>query len=376
MVSPSIIDENWQILLSLFPKDWKSKTTMSGAIERLRGFESAEALMRTLLLHIARGYSMRETVVRAKTSGIAEISDVALLKRLRNSEAWLRSLCLCLLRENGVTLPERKQGMNLRVVDATIVKELGKTGSQWRIHYSIQIPSLACDFFEVTPTKGVGSGETFKRLPVAPHDLIMGDRGYSSAFGIEYLAQAGAYVLVRINTGASPLFSERERKFPLLKTLNALPEAGIVREWKVMVRGEKDYIEGRLCVVRKSEHEIAMAHRKLNRRSSKNGISIKKQSFEFAKYVIVFTTLPEDGFTTSEVLEWYRIRWQIELVFKRLKTLAKLGHLPKHDPESSRAWLYGKLFVALLTQKLLRLGRDFSPWGYEFEKQSPAERLA
>ena len=41
-----------------------------------------------------------------------------------------------------------------------------------------------------------------------------------------------------------------------------------------------------------------------------------------------------------------------------------MGHLPKYDERSCRAWLYGKLFVALLTQKLIRLGRDISPWGY------------
>jgi len=69
-------------------------------------------------------------------------------------------------------------------------------------------------------------------------------------------------------------------------------------------------------------------------------------------------------FSDSEVLEWYRIRWQIELVFKRLKTLAKLGQLPKHNAASSRAWLYGKLLIALLGQKLIRLGRTISPWGY------------
>ena len=68
--------------------------------------------------------------------------------------------------------------------------------------------------------------------------------------------------------------------------------------------------------------------------------------------------------TASKILEWYRLRWQIELAFKRLKSLAQLGHLPKYDDESSRAWLYGKLFVALLTDKLARIGRDFSPWGY------------
>ena len=80
--------------------------------------------------------------------------------------------------------------------------------------------------------------------------------------------------------------------------------------------------------------------------------------------MIVFTTLPEKDFPATVVLEWYRLRWQIELVFKRLKSLAGLGHLPKYDDASSRSWLYGKLFVGLLTEKLIRQADEFSPWGY------------
>ena len=77
-----------------------------------------------------------------------------------------------------------------------------------------------------------------------------------------------------------------------------------------------------------------------------------------------------------EVLEYYRFRWQIELVFKRLKSLLAIGHLPKHDARSSRAWWHGKLLVALLTQKLVRLGSSFSPWGYELGSDGPGQSVA
>jgi hypothetical protein len=88
----------------------------------------------------------------------------------------------------------------------------------------------------------------------------------------------------------------------------------------------------------------------------------KPGTLEFAKYVILFTT--RSCGSTADVLRLYRMRWQIELVFKRLKSLGQLGHLPKHDDRSSRAWLYGKLLVTLLAQKLIRVGLDISPSGY------------
>ena len=106
------------------------------------------------------------------------------------------------------------------------------------------------------------------------------------------------------------------------------------------------------------------ARKRILRKAQQGGPKPRPETLEYAAYVMVFTTLPRKEFSADEVLEWYRVRWQIELVFKRMKSLAALGQLPKHDDRSSRAWLYGKLLVALLGQKLMRLGRDISPWGY------------
>ena len=141
--------ENWKILVSLLPAGWQQAALDLGAVKRLRGFASPEALLRTLLLHVGLGYSLRETVVRARLARWADISDVALLKRMRNSEQWLRFLSLSLLRESAALRLGKVLGP-VRVIDGTIVKEPGKTGSQWRILYSLQLPSLMCDFVEVT----------------------------------------------------------------------------------------------------------------------------------------------------------------------------------------------------------------------------------
>ena len=119
-----------------------------------------------------------------------------------------------------------------------------------------------------------------------------------------------------------------------------------------------------MCV-RKTAQAIAAEQRRITRREQKQGWRVKPETREFAAYVMVFTTLPESAMSAAEVLEHYRFRWQIELVFKRLKSILAVGHLPKSDEQSSRAWLYGKLLVALLTQKVARLGSTISPWGYD-----------
>src|SRR5712691_4880909 len=353
-----IAEENWKVLASLFPAGWQQMAWQSGAVERLRGFRSPEVLLRMLLLHVARGYSLRETVVRAKLANWTDISDVALLKRLRNSEEWLRLLCVELLRENVAHRLEEPISRTIRIVDGTIVREPGKTGSQWRILYSIRLPSLVCEFFEVTATIGEGSGESLNRLPVVPHELILADAGYCSVAGIEYVWQRGADVLVRVNPQSLVAYSASGRRISVLRRLRTLSKVGQFGEWWVVLHGHDSAIAGRLCAVRKSDRASQQAHRRLQRKASKKQMITRPGTLEFAKYVIVFTTCSSGS--TADVLRSYRMRWQIELVFKRLKSLAQLGHVPKHDDRSSRAWLYGKLLVTLL----IRIGRDISPSGF------------
>jgi hypothetical protein len=237
-----------------------------------------------------------------------------------------------------------------------------KTGSQWRILYSIRLPSLECDFFDVTATTGEGSGESLSRLPVSPDQLILADAGYCSVAGIEYVWQKGADVLVRVNPQSFVAYSTRGRRISLLSRLRDLSRAGQFGEWRVVLHGRGSEFAGRLCAVRKSDWAIQHARRRLQRRASKKQMITRPGTLEFAKYVIVFTT--RSSGSTADVLRAYRMRWQIELAFKRLKSLAQVGHVPKHDDHSARAWLYGKLLITLLAQKLIRICRNISPSGY------------
>lgn len=360
--------EDWPILESFFPDDWIELASSTNALKGLRKDKAAEDYLRTLLIHIGCGYSLRETVVRAKLSNLADISDVALVKRLRKAKDWLHSLCVALFEEQGVGI-DTSSDFQARLFDATNVKEPGKTGSLWRIHYSVQIPSLTCDFFKLTATKGKGTGESFFQYSIKKGDYIIADRGYSTASGIHHVVSKKAYVMVRVNTQNLPILNLKCQKFSLLKNVQAIKKAGTVRSWDVLIPGGSGKnVRGRICVIRKSNEAIKIAHAKLRRKAQKNGHALQPETLEYAKYVIVFTNYPDDSFSDNEILQWYRIRWQVELVFKRFKSIAQLGHLPKHSDDSSRAWLYGKLFVALLTNKLVEYAASVSPWGYILEE--------
>ncbi len=129
-------------------------------------------------------------------------------------------------------------------------------------------------------------------------------------------------------------------------------------------------------MIRKSQTAIALAHKKLRRCASKHGTQLQPETLIYAQYVMVLTTFPREEFSLEQILESYRFRWQIEFVFKRFKQIAQLGHLPKYDDDSARAWLYGKLFVALLTEKLIQHASSISPWGYKLALTAIRQPLA
>lgn len=370
------MEEDWSILLSFFPDNWAELATSTGALKGLRKNKDAENYLRTLLIHVGCGYSLRETVARAKVANLADISDVALAKRLRKAKDWLHSLCMALLEEQGIAL-EPINDFQVRLFDATSVKEPGKTGSLWRIHYSVQLPSLNCDFFKITPSKGTGTGESFFQYSIKKDDFIIADRGYSTAPGIHHVASKKAYVIVRVNTSSLPLLDLSGQALDLLSMVSGIQRPGAVNSQPVLVQTKGGATtQGRICAIRKTKEAIKLAHKKIRHNASRKGKSTNPETYEYAKYVIVFTNYPEQQFSDGEILNWYRSRWQVELVFKRFKSIAHLGHLPKHSDDSSKAWLYGKLFVALLTMKLVEYAGTFSPWGYSLAPFTTQERLA
>ena len=152
------------------------------------------------------------------------------------------------------------------------------------------------------------------------------------------------------------------QRFDLFGKLRSLQDAE-AGDWPVEVRTNSDVISGRICAIRKSEQAAKLAQYKAIKRATSKKQKIQDKTLESAGYIFIFTTLGSD-YSAHDVLELYRGRWQVELVFKRLKSLLALGHLKKYDPTTARAWIMGKLLVAFLIQAFTIAADSFSPWGY------------
>ncbi len=99
MQEPNAAEEDWKLLTTFFPARWEALAAETDALKGLRQDKSAEKFLRVLMLHVGCGFSLRETVTRAQQASLADLSDVALLKRLRKSKDWLHALCDALFAE-------------------------------------------------------------------------------------------------------------------------------------------------------------------------------------------------------------------------------------------------------------------------------------
>src|SRR5690606_15591952 len=142
------LDEDWSLVEALLPAGWMERARTLHAFRRARGIEDPRALLRVMLIHLAEGCGLRETAARASLAGLAEVSDVALLKRLRSCGPWFEWLARELRAAPELPpaqdAPQALAGRRLKVVDGTMVSEPGVTGSKWRLHYCIALPELRC----------------------------------------------------------------------------------------------------------------------------------------------------------------------------------------------------------------------------------------
>lgn len=364
------IGQDWDVVMRMLPAQWEAKAVELGAVQRqLRGFDSVASLLRVLLIHLADGCSLRETAVRASAGGLAAVSDVALLKRLRHCAAWFEWMTREMA--SGMALPLAAQtmlpGRRVRLIDGSAVCEPGATGSTWRLHYALNLHTLSCDEVHVS---AASIGESLTLFDIRPGDVIMADRGFAKRPSLRHAVQRRADVVLRTSLSTLPLHDRRGKPLDMLPKLRALA-IGQAADWPACVQDDIGAIAVRVCAYKKTAAQTLAAQQAIQLETRRRGRVVQAQTLETAGYVIVVTTLTEPD--AAAIMEFYRKRWQIELAFKRMKSLLQLGHLKKFDPDGARAWLQGKLLVACLIEKLILTAERFSPWGYVAHDSTGAE---
>lgn len=351
----------WLTLRRLLPPGWQRAAAIFKAFRRSRALRSSSALLRLLLFHAANNGGLRSTVEQAQQIGLARISDVALRKRLRNALGWLQWMGaqLCQQVREGEKAPKQ---LRLRAIDSTTVQGPRSEGTEWRLHYTLNLHTLQCDWHRLADAH---VSEALEWAPVCAGDVLVADRNFLRPRGVHAVRQADGHVVVRLKWTHPKLVDAQGRR------VRALTKARSKRvaqpgDWPVLLwdaaHPDKP-LPGRVITLKLPAPLAERARQQAERSSRKKGKRPDPRSLEAAQYVMLFTTLAP-SWSAARVLEIYRWRWQVEVAFKRLKQLLRLGHLPHDDPGAAQAWVQAKMLLALLLEKIERLGRSFSPWGY------------
>lgn len=358
------LEQDWPFLLTLLPSSLEATAKATGAFTRKRGVPSAEALLRLAFAYAYCGLSLRGVVTWARAAQVAHLSEVALLKRLRHAAPWFGHLLAQMLARRAALRPESLPGdLCLSLVDATSISRPGSQGTDFRLHLKLDLGRLVIE--QVTLT-GVDGGESLKQYDVAPGDLLVGDRGHAHRQGIAAVRAAGGHVIVRLTWHNMPLQDRDGRGFDLLAALRGLGPTQI-GEWEVQSAPANDgtpAVPGRLVAIRKSPQAAEATRRKLLSAARKKGKTPDARSLEAAGYLFLFTTVSPKRLAAEQVLEVYRFRWQIELAFKRMKSLLQLDELAAKEERFCQTFLCVKLLGAMLVEELSHRWVAFSPWGY------------
>jgi IS4 transposase len=328
-----------------------------GAFVRARGVKSAVDVLRLALLYGPGGHSLRSVAAMAAAVGLADVSDVAILDRLKRAADWLQGLCkerlAWVAKEIGVKTPERP----IRIVDGSRLE--GPGDRVWRLHLCYDAGLARIVDAVITTTK---DGERLDRLTVTPGEIRLGDRGFPQPDGIRNTLAAGADVLVRLTWNSLQMTTD-DKPIDWLKLFKMAGKRGWldmpVRVHKAHCRFEP--IDMRLVIIKKPAAAAAKARAKARHASRKNQRRTDPRTLAGADYVILLTSLKRDEFPTDLVGSLYRLRWQIELAIKRLKSILHIDRLPAKHPDLVRAWLYAHLLLALLLDDITAGLGAFSP---------------
>lgn len=365
METQRYVEDDWQYVVSLMPRDLESLCSSRLALNRKREIASAQDYLRLCLAYSICDMSLRQTAAWASATGVAHLSDVAVLKRLRAAPGWLGSVIAEWLYQRGLT--QETPGRKVRILDATTVSKPGSQGTDWRLHLRMDLTERRIEQVEVTNER---EGERLDRHTITPNEVILGDRGYATNRGIAHVLQAGGHVVIRSRWSGLALKTQTGGRLDILSLLETLvPDE--IGDWPVLLEYGTRHYSLRLVAIRKSAQATEKTRRELHREARKKGRQLKSGTLKAAAYVFVITDLPRDEISCLQVLELYRMRWQIELGFKRLKSILGFKRLRAKDNNLCQTYLLAKILGALVIDELSGQALSFFPWGFRLP-ESPA----
>ena len=341
--------DHWPSVVSRLSSllDLDASARRHGALVRKRGVRSAAELLHLGLLYGPGGLSLRGVASHATEAGIADLCDVSLLDRLRHAGDFFADVLDHLLASRrGEVASEGRPGFSL--VDGSTVSLPASEGSDWRLHARYEPARGGFTDLVITEAR---TAEALCCVAVRPGDILVQDRGYARVRNFAHAQANGADFITRIGWRSVKLFDLAGQSFDLLA---ALPERGAaVVEHPVQIGTARGGVLARLIIARKPPEATERQQTRLHRKASRKGHKTDPRTLRTAGFMMLLTSLSVERATAADVVRLYRMRWQIELAFKRLKSLAGFAELRARDPRLARTWLLAHLIAAVLIETSL-----------------------
>ena len=346
MECPPLHEEEWEYVRTLLPLDLEDSSRSAGALLRCRNVPDAAALLRLALAYAVSDLSLKDVAAWASAMHLAEITGPGLFYRLREAEGWLEHVLAEVLAAEQVGA--EPAAWPVRVVDATVINGPGNKPVQWRAHVLINPATGGFQRVELTDASG---GEKLGRYKIQRGEIVLGDRAYGTARGLYAVREADAHALVRFNPGNLRTCDEQRQRIHLAEKEPLVPSVGVV-EFSVKIPVPPTSTKSH------KTWDSAKAIAWLPARA----LASRTRSGEV---IWLITTLDATQLPPVQSMVLYRARWQIELLFKRLKSLLHLDTLPSRQGPTAKSWMLARLIAAALAQRLVQPSGPLSPWGYE-----------
>jgi IS4 transposase len=318
------------------------------AFLRPRGIKSAVDLLRLAFMYGPGGYSLRALAAMAAADDVADVSDVAVLERLKRTADWLQSLCEEALSRVATVIGAGLVKRPIRIVDSSRIE--GPGSRVWRLHLCYDAGLARIVDAAITTTK---DGDRLDRFAITPGEIRIGDRGFAQPDKIKRALVEGADVLVRLSWKGLQLTRPGGEPIDWMNLFDQAAAQGSL-DMPVLMRKAHSAFEPvalRLVLIKKPPAAAAKARAKTRRASQRNQNRIDPRTLASADYVILLTSLGCNEFSVSLLGALYRLRWQVELAIKRLKSILHIDRLPAKNADLARAWLYAHLLLALLLEE-------------------------
>jgi len=343
------VDTAFESFLQELPEDYQELALEFKAFCRSRKIKTPEQLMQVVM-----GYCGIDAVLRETAGNFTlleeRISDTAIHKRLKACVPWVKAL---LGRMMGEAFQPATEGhLRFLIVDGSTVQAPGAQGTDYRLHLAIDLVRLHLVHVKVTDAH---ESEHLDHYPLQEGDVVVLDRGYNQAqMWIDH-ADRGISLIVRYNPHSLNLYDAEGQKIEVDAVLRKATTAEV--GLPVQVRGkQKEFMKGYLHARRLPAAQAAQARRRARAEARKKGRTVQQRTLALAEWVLLFTTLAPEVLPTETAMALYRVRWQVELAIKRLKSLLNIDHLrAKKDSVLADLYLHGKLLYAWVIEK--RLGR-------------------